>query len=78
MRGKLSTHFFFCIFYFCFLLLPLENIEREGLLPFCFICPLCLTASFTPKCSSAPQLSLSIACANFPLLFCIDAIIFIY
>ncbi|EKG02308.1 hypothetical protein TCSYLVIO_006670 [Trypanosoma cruzi] len=53
------------------------DIEREGLLPFCFICPLCLTASCTLKCSSAPQLSLSIACANFPLLFCIDAIIFI-
>ncbi|ESS55552.1 hypothetical protein TCDM_12966 [Trypanosoma cruzi Dm28c] len=51
--------------------------EREGLLPFCFICLLCLTASSTQTCSSAPQLVLAIACANFPLLFCVDAIIFI-
>ncbi|RNF00238.1 hypothetical protein TcG_12093 [Trypanosoma cruzi] len=35
------------------------DIEREGLLPFCFICPLCLTASCTLKCSSAPQLVLA-------------------
>ncbi|ESS61423.1 hypothetical protein TCDM_10998 [Trypanosoma cruzi Dm28c] len=44
------------------------DIEREGLLPFCFICPLSLTASSTLKRSSAPQLSLSIACANSSLL----------
>ncbi|EAO00153.1 hypothetical protein Tc00.1047053508221.780 [Trypanosoma cruzi] len=44
------------------------DIEREGLLPSCFICPLCLTASSTLKCSSAPQLSLAIACANSSLL----------
>ncbi|RNC52025.1 hypothetical protein TcCL_ESM10797, partial [Trypanosoma cruzi] len=35
------------------------DIEREGLLPFCFICPLCLTAISTQKCSSAPQLVLA-------------------
>ncbi|RNC51887.1 hypothetical protein TcCL_ESM10951 [Trypanosoma cruzi] len=35
------------------------DIEREGLLPFCFICPLCLTSSSTQKCSSAPQLVLA-------------------
>ncbi|KAF5215640.1 hypothetical protein ECC02_011646 [Trypanosoma cruzi] len=35
------------------------DIEREGLLPFCFICPLCLTASSTQACSSAPQLVLA-------------------
>ncbi|RNC40062.1 retrotransposon hot spot (RHS) protein, partial [Trypanosoma cruzi] len=34
------------------------DIEREGLLPFCFIYPLCLTASSTQACSSAPQLVL--------------------
>ncbi|RNC34013.1 hypothetical protein TcCL_Unassigned03240 [Trypanosoma cruzi] len=53
-----------------------EDIEREGLLPSCFICPLCLTASSTQACSSAPQLvlagcsqlSLAIACANSSLL----------
>ncbi|KAF5222500.1 hypothetical protein ECC02_004542 [Trypanosoma cruzi] len=39
------------------------DIEREGLLPFCFICPLCLTASSTQTCSSAPQLGLAIAYA---------------
>ncbi|RNC35934.1 hypothetical protein TcCL_Unassigned01141 [Trypanosoma cruzi] len=52
------------------------DIEREGLLPSCFICPLCLTASSTQACSSAPrlvlagcsQLSLAIACANSSLL----------
>ncbi|RNC35947.1 hypothetical protein TcCL_Unassigned01128 [Trypanosoma cruzi] len=33
--------------------------EREGLLPSCFICPLCLTASSTQTCSSAPQLVLA-------------------
>ncbi|RNF13792.1 hypothetical protein TcG_08229, partial [Trypanosoma cruzi] len=44
------------------------EIERAGLLPFCFICPLCLTASSTLKCCSAPQLSLLIACANSSLL----------
>ncbi|EKG01175.1 hypothetical protein TCSYLVIO_007841 [Trypanosoma cruzi] len=42
--------------------------EREGLLPSCFICPLCLTASSTQTCSPAPQLSLAIACANSSLL----------
>ncbi|RNC43316.1 retrotransposon hot spot (RHS) protein [Trypanosoma cruzi] len=36
-----------------------EDIEREGLLPSCFICPLCLTASSTQACSSAPQLVLA-------------------
>ncbi|KAF5218659.1 hypothetical protein ECC02_008440 [Trypanosoma cruzi] len=35
------------------------DIEREGLLPFCFIYPLCLTASSTQTCSSAPQLVLA-------------------
>ncbi|EAN90882.1 hypothetical protein Tc00.1047053510699.100 [Trypanosoma cruzi] len=45
-----------------------EDIEREGLLRFCFIYPLCLTASYTQACSSAPQLSLAIACANSSLL----------
>ncbi|ESS61444.1 hypothetical protein TcG_13072 [Trypanosoma cruzi] len=35
------------------------DIEREGLLPFCFICLLCLTASFTQTCCSAPQLVLA-------------------
>ncbi|RNC57300.1 hypothetical protein TcCL_ESM05142, partial [Trypanosoma cruzi] len=35
------------------------DIEREGLLLFCFICPLCLTASSTQTCSSAPQLVLA-------------------
>ncbi|ESS55867.1 hypothetical protein TCDM_12637 [Trypanosoma cruzi Dm28c] len=40
------------------------NIEREGLLLSCFICFLCLTASSTQTCSSAPQLALAIACAN--------------
>ncbi|RNC32218.1 hypothetical protein TcCL_Unassigned05195, partial [Trypanosoma cruzi] len=35
------------------------DIEREGLLPFCFICPLCLTASSTQTCSSATQLVLA-------------------
>ncbi|ESS61572.1 hypothetical protein TCDM_10829 [Trypanosoma cruzi Dm28c] len=35
------------------------DIEREGLLPFCFICLLCLTASSTQTCSSAPQLGLA-------------------
>ncbi|EAN82339.1 hypothetical protein Tc00.1047053509363.31 [Trypanosoma cruzi] len=35
------------------------DIEREGLLPFCFICPLCLTASSTQTCSSASQLVLA-------------------
>ncbi|RNC42054.1 hypothetical protein TcCL_NonESM08327, partial [Trypanosoma cruzi] len=35
------------------------DIEREGLLPSCFICPLCLTASSTQACSSAPQLVLA-------------------
>ncbi|KAF5217914.1 hypothetical protein ECC02_009205 [Trypanosoma cruzi] len=35
------------------------DLEREGLLPFCFICPLCLTAISTQKCSSAPQLLLA-------------------
>ncbi|RNC39006.1 hypothetical protein TcCL_NonESM11695 [Trypanosoma cruzi] len=44
------------------------DIEREGLLPSCFICPLCLTASSTKTCASAPQLSLAIACANSSLL----------
>ncbi|RNC58635.1 hypothetical protein TcCL_ESM03682 [Trypanosoma cruzi] len=36
-----------------------EEIEREGLLPSCFIYPLCLTASSTQTCSSAPQLVLA-------------------
>ncbi|ESS55246.1 hypothetical protein TCDM_13296 [Trypanosoma cruzi Dm28c] len=44
------------------------DIEREGLLPFCFICPLSLTASCTLKRCLAPQLSLAIVCANFSLL----------
>ncbi|RNF04938.1 hypothetical protein TcG_11036 [Trypanosoma cruzi] len=35
------------------------DIEREGLLPSCFICPLCLTASSTQTCSSTPQLVLA-------------------
>ncbi|RNC37827.1 hypothetical protein TcCL_NonESM12990 [Trypanosoma cruzi] len=35
------------------------DIEREDLLPFCFICPLCLTASSTQTCSSAPRLVLA-------------------
>ncbi|EKG03735.1 hypothetical protein TCSYLVIO_005213, partial [Trypanosoma cruzi] len=35
------------------------DIEREGLLPSCFICPLCLTASSTQTCSSAPHLVLA-------------------
>ncbi|KAF5216066.1 hypothetical protein ECC02_011196 [Trypanosoma cruzi] len=35
------------------------DIEREVLLPFCFIYPLCLTASSTQTCSSAPQLVLA-------------------
>ncbi|ESS55425.1 hypothetical protein TcG_12766 [Trypanosoma cruzi] len=35
------------------------DIEREGLLPSCFICPLCLTASCTQACSSTPQLVLA-------------------
>ncbi|KAF5220643.1 hypothetical protein ECC02_006362 [Trypanosoma cruzi] len=35
------------------------DIEREGLLPFCFIYPLCLTASSTQTCSPAPQLVLA-------------------
>ncbi|RNC53434.1 hypothetical protein TcCL_ESM09235 [Trypanosoma cruzi] len=35
------------------------EIEREGFLPFCFIYPLCLTASSTQTCSSAPQLVLA-------------------
>ncbi|RNC56579.1 hypothetical protein TcCL_ESM05831 [Trypanosoma cruzi] len=35
------------------------DIEREGLLAFCFICSLCLTASSTQTCSSAPQLVLA-------------------
>ncbi|ESS55274.1 hypothetical protein TCDM_13267 [Trypanosoma cruzi Dm28c] len=35
------------------------DIEREGLLPYCFIYPLCLTASFTQTCFSAPQLVLA-------------------
>ncbi|EKG00697.1 hypothetical protein TCSYLVIO_008343 [Trypanosoma cruzi] len=42
--------------------------EREGLLPFCLIYPLCLTTSSTQTCSSAPQLVLAIACANSSLL----------
>ncbi|RNC54958.1 hypothetical protein TcCL_ESM07597, partial [Trypanosoma cruzi] len=52
------------------------DIEREGLLPSCFIYLLCLTSSSTQTCSSAPQLvlavcsqlSLAIACAIFSLL----------
>ncbi|RNE95827.1 hypothetical protein TcG_13234, partial [Trypanosoma cruzi] len=35
------------------------DIEREGLLPFCFIYPLCLTASSTQTCSSTPYLVLA-------------------
>ncbi|KAF5215367.1 hypothetical protein ECC02_011949 [Trypanosoma cruzi] len=35
------------------------DIEREVFLPFCFIYPLCLTASSTQTCSSAPQLVLA-------------------
>ncbi|RNF02128.1 hypothetical protein TcG_11370 [Trypanosoma cruzi] len=35
------------------------DIEREGLLPFCFIYPLCLTASCTQTCSSTSQLVLA-------------------
>ncbi|ESS55367.1 hypothetical protein TCDM_13168 [Trypanosoma cruzi Dm28c] len=35
------------------------DIEREGLLPSCFICLLCLTASSTQTCFSAPQLGLA-------------------
>ncbi|EKF99992.1 hypothetical protein TCSYLVIO_009082, partial [Trypanosoma cruzi] len=35
------------------------DIEREGLLPSCFIHPLCLTASSTQTCSSTPQLVLA-------------------
>ncbi|RNC39886.1 hypothetical protein TcCL_NonESM10702 [Trypanosoma cruzi] len=35
------------------------DIEREGLLPSCFIFPLCLTASSAQTCSSAPQLVLA-------------------
>ncbi|RNE98010.1 hypothetical protein TcG_12425, partial [Trypanosoma cruzi] len=35
------------------------DIEREGLLPSCFICTLCLTACSTQICSSAPQLVLA-------------------
>ncbi|RNE97009.1 hypothetical protein TcG_12967 [Trypanosoma cruzi] len=35
------------------------EIEREGLLPSCFIYPLCLTACSTQKCFSAPQLVLA-------------------
>ncbi|ESS54914.1 hypothetical protein TCDM_13660 [Trypanosoma cruzi Dm28c] len=35
------------------------DIEREGLLPSCFIYPLCLTASSTQTCSSTPQLVLA-------------------
>ncbi|EKF99569.1 hypothetical protein TCSYLVIO_009509, partial [Trypanosoma cruzi] len=35
------------------------DIEREGLMPSCSICPLCLTASCTQACSSTPQLVLA-------------------
>ncbi|KAF5216099.1 hypothetical protein ECC02_011153 [Trypanosoma cruzi] len=35
------------------------DIEREGLLPFCFICPLFLMASSTQTCCSASQLVLA-------------------
>ncbi|EAN88290.1 hypothetical protein Tc00.1047053506053.60, partial [Trypanosoma cruzi] len=41
------------------LVLRSGEIEREGLLPSCLVCPLCLTASSTQTCSSAPQLVLA-------------------